>query len=193
MILGLRAPCLFRSSPVHPVPAPVSKAMLKQISAPKKVKGAKVRAQISRTTPQRRSRARACEKIKIAGFGKTPQRHSRESGNPFLNVEQALRWIAAFARMTLRPGFLPSHRFFHTLESGNPWQVSGEASFFAGTDSPLRGNDGLAGDRLPGFLPLLPRKKAPFAVSERCHDCARPFPTPLPARPGHPRPKKSCL
>jgi hypothetical protein len=25
----------------------------------------------------------------------------RESGNPLLNVEQALRWIPAFARMTL--------------------------------------------------------------------------------------------
>jgi hypothetical protein len=71
--------------------------------------------------PDRHSRERACEKIEIASFGKTPQRHSRESGNPFLNVEQALRWMPAFARMTLRPGFLSSHQYFHTLESGNPW------------------------------------------------------------------------
>jgi hypothetical protein len=39
-------------------------------------------------------------------------RHSRESGNLFLNAEQALRWMPAFARMTLRCGFQPSRNFF---------------------------------------------------------------------------------
>ena len=33
---------------------------------------------------------KACEKIEITGFGKTPQRHSREGGNPFITLEQVL-------------------------------------------------------------------------------------------------------
>ncbi len=31
------------------------------------------------------SRLRACDKIEIADFGETPQRHSREGGNPCVN------------------------------------------------------------------------------------------------------------
>jgi hypothetical protein len=31
-------------------------------------------------------------------------RHSRESGNPFLALEQAGTWVPAFAGTTLRPG-----------------------------------------------------------------------------------------
>jgi hypothetical protein len=36
---------------------------------------------------KRHSRAGACEKIEIADFGETPQRHSREGGNPFQPLE----------------------------------------------------------------------------------------------------------
>ena len=36
------------------------------------------------------TRLRACEKIEIADFGETPQRHSRERGNPFQALEQDL-------------------------------------------------------------------------------------------------------
>ena len=31
-----------------------------------------------------------------------PQRHSREGGNPFIKLEQALIWVPAFAETTLR-------------------------------------------------------------------------------------------
>jgi hypothetical protein len=65
------------------------------------------------------SRLRACEKIGIAGFWKTPQRHSREGGNPFIELEQALIWVPAFAGTTLRLAFQPVRRFFHTLLRGD--------------------------------------------------------------------------
>jgi len=48
------------------------------------------------------SRLRVCEKIELAAFGKTPQRHSREGGNPFIKLEQALIWVPACAGTTLR-------------------------------------------------------------------------------------------
>jgi hypothetical protein len=38
---------------------------------------------------ERRAREGACEKIGIAVFWKTPQRHYREGGNPFIKPEQA--------------------------------------------------------------------------------------------------------
>ena len=68
------------------------------------------------------SRLRACEEIEIAGFGNTPQRHSREGGNPFQPMEQDLRWDPACAGTTLRPefqAFQPVRRFFHTLLRGD--------------------------------------------------------------------------
>jgi hypothetical protein len=68
------------------------------------------------------SRFRAYEKIKTAGSGKTPQRHSRESGNPFLKLEQAVRWVPAFARTTLRHCAEPVlARIIHGLRA--PWLV----------------------------------------------------------------------
>ncbi len=63
----------------------------------------------------------ACEKIEIAGSGKTPQRHSREGGNPFTMLEQGFMWVPACAGTMLRPGFQalqPIRRFFHTLMRG---------------------------------------------------------------------------
>jgi hypothetical protein len=64
----------------------------------------------------------ACGKIEIAGFGKTPQRHSREGGNLFQPMEQDLIWVPACAGTTLRPGFhasRPVRRFIHTLLRGD--------------------------------------------------------------------------
>jgi len=52
-------------------------------------------------------------------------RHSREGGNPFLKLEQALIWVPASAGTTLRTelqAFQPVRRLFHTLEGGNPFQ-----------------------------------------------------------------------
>ncbi len=51
---------------------------------------------------RRHSRAGAREKIEIAGIGETPQRHSREGGNPFLSQAQRLKWVPAFAGPALR-------------------------------------------------------------------------------------------
>jgi hypothetical protein len=66
--------------------------------------------------PSRRTSEGACEEIEIADFGETPQRHSREGGNPFIKLEQAFIWVPACAGTTLRPGFQPVRLFFHTLE-----------------------------------------------------------------------------
>jgi hypothetical protein len=52
---------------------------------------------------ERHSREGACERIGIAGFWKTPQRHSRAGGNPFIKLEQAIIWVPASAGTTLRP------------------------------------------------------------------------------------------
>ena len=40
------------------------------------------------------------------------ERHSRENGNPFIMLEQALIWVPACAGTTLRPGFQPVANFF---------------------------------------------------------------------------------
>ena len=45
------------------------------------------------------------KKSKLQASGTLPQRHSREGGNPFNKLEQALVWLPAFAGTTLR------HRF----------------------------------------------------------------------------------
>ena len=71
------------------------------------------------TSHERHSREGACEIIEIATFAKTPQRHSREGGNPFIKLEQALIWVPACAGTTPRPGLQPGRRFLHTLEGGN--------------------------------------------------------------------------
>jgi cytochrome c-type biogenesis protein CcmH len=65
----------------------------------------------------------ACEKMEAAGFSKTPQRHSREGGNPSIKLQQALIWVPASAGTTLRRGlqtFQPIRRFFYTLLRGRP-------------------------------------------------------------------------
>ncbi len=55
------------------------------------------------TANERHSREGACERIGIAGFWKTPQRHSREGGNPFIKLEQAFIqafiWVPACERV----------------------------------------------------------------------------------------------
>ena len=80
--------------------------------------------------PRRRPREGACEKIELAAFGKTSQRHSREGGNPFIKLEQALIWVPAFAGTTLRPGFQPGRRFLRTLLRGNDGGATSEGSEF---------------------------------------------------------------
>ena len=44
--------------------------------------------------PQRHSAQERCEKSKLRARS-TPQRHSREGGNPFLALEQDLSWVPA--------------------------------------------------------------------------------------------------
>ena len=77
------------------------------------------------------SRLGACEKIEIADFGETPQRHSREGGNPFQPLEQALRWVPAFAGTTLRPGFKRFSQFvdFFTRSFAGMMLVGRAATF----------------------------------------------------------------
>jgi len=64
------------------------------------------------------SRLRACEKIGIEHFRQTPQRHSREGRNPFIKLEQALRWTPASAGATLRPRIFTLRHFFTRSKAG---------------------------------------------------------------------------
>jgi hypothetical protein len=59
------------------------------------------------------------KKSKTQTLGNLPQRRFRESGNPFIKLEQAVIWVSAFAGTTLRPGLQAFRQYFHMLAGGN--------------------------------------------------------------------------
>ena len=77
------------------------------------------------------------------------RRHSREGGNPFIKLEQALIWVPACAGTTLRTGFQPAGEFFHTLLRVNGAAVSLLRAF------PLQAAAGVAAFALAALAAML--------------------------------------
>ena len=111
----------------------------------------------------------------IAGSGKTPQRHSREGGNPFLVPEHALIWVPvtgakvrASTRRTLpMQGVMPAKAGIHGSKKHWSSMELAWVPAFAGTTPRFRGRRRMynRAEQLPGLLPLL---RSPPARGRRC-------------------------